>query len=255
MGKLTIGLDIGGTKIDGIVWDGKNIVRQLTIATPKTLFEFGHNLSKLITFLRAKDKIITLGVSMAGLADKKKKILVSSPNIKYIQKFSFEKFGRSLGFKKISLENDANSFLLAETVLGQAKNKKHVLGIILGTGLGGAMFLNGRLYRGSENFGGEVGKMSVGTALTWEQEYQKFRDKKDWDNLSRILVKGFFSLVKIFNPEQIILAGSVAENIPSQYLKKIRKELEQKLLEKQTMPQIVVSTIKNVGAIGSVLQK
>lgn len=253
MAKLIMGIDIGGTKIDGIVWNGKEIIRQLTIITPKTLFEFGHNLGKLVAFLRGKDKITSLGVSMAGLADKRKKILAASPNIKYIKNFSFEKFGKARGFKKISLDNDASCFLAAEMQLLHVKGMKNVIGIILGTGLGGALYLNGKMYRGSENFGGEIGKISIGSSLTWEQEFQKYRDKKDYAGLTKILTKGFFILIKIFNPDSLILGGGVAENFPSKYLKQIKKDLNQFLLGKQKVPELVVNEIKHAGAIGAAL--
>lgn len=253
MKKLIIGLDIGGTKIDGVVWDGQEVVKQLTIVTPKTLFEFTHNLGKLVAFLRGKDQIVKLGVGMAGLADKSKKILSSSPNIRYIKNYSFEKFGKSLGFKTIGLDNDASCFLSAELALGEAKGNKNVIGVIMGTGLGGALYLNGKFYRGAENFGGEIGKMSVGSGQTWEQEFQKFRDKKDYVNLVKVTTKGFYILVKVFNPESFVLGGAVAENLPTKYLKQISGNLKPLLLDRQLVPNIFVNKIKHSGAIGAAL--
>ena len=122
--KKVIGLDIGGTKITGIVWDGQSIVKELTIVTPRTLFEFRHNLGKLVNFLRGKEKITQLGIGMAGSINKKKKTVISSPNIRYIQNFSFVEAFKDHGFKKIFVDNDASCFLQAEVKFGAGQGPK-----------------------------------------------------------------------------------------------------------------------------------
>lgn len=248
--KKIIGLDIGGTKITGIVWDGKNIVKEMTIVTPKTLFEFRHNLGKLVNFLKGRDKIDQLGIGMAGFIDKKMKLAISSPNIRYIQNFSFTEVSKEMGFKKVLVDNDASCFLKTEVKFGQAKGLKHVVGLIFGTGVGGALYLDGRYYRGAENLGGEVGRIPLVTGSSWEQEYQKYRDRRDFKNLSRLTAKGLYTLVKIFNPDAFVLGGSVAVKEHAKFLPAAKRELKHLLAEKQKMPKIFISKINNAGAIG-----
>jgi predicted NBD/HSP70 family sugar kinase len=249
--KKIIGLDIGGTKITGIVWDGREVVKELTIVTPRTLFEFRHNLGKLVNFLRGRDKITQLGIGMAGSIDKKKKTVISSPNIRYIRNFSFVEVFKSHGFKKIYVDNDASCFLKAEIRLGQVKGYKHVVGLIFGTGVGGALYLNGNYYRGAENLGGEVGRIPMSPSSNWEEEYQKYRDRRDFKNLSRLVAKALYVLVKIFNPEAFVLSGSVALKEHAKYLPAAKKQLKALLAEKQNMPEIFISKINNAGAIGA----
>lgn len=251
--EKTIGLDIGGTKITGIVWDGKEIVRELTIVTPRTLFEFRHNLGKLVNFLRGKDKISRLGVGMAGFVDRKNKKILASPNIRYIQNFSFPINFKEYGFKKIFADNDASCFLRAEMAMGQTKGLKNVVGLIFGTGVGGAFFLDGRHYRGFENLGGEVGRLPFGYNVTWEKEYQKARDKRDFRQLGTITTQALYSLIKILNPEAFVLGGSVAAVEGKKFLPRVRKELGVLLGGQQAVPEIFVSKLTNAGAIGAAL--
>ena len=251
--EKTIGLDIGGTKITGIVWDGKDIVRELTIVTPRTLFEFRHNLGKLVNFLKGKDKISRLGIGMAGSIDAKRKVALSSPNIRYIQNFSFPANFKEYGFKKIFTDNDASCFLRAEMALGQTKGLKNVVGLIFGTGVGGALYLDGKFYRGSGNLGGEIGRIPMTETTNWEQEYQKYRDARNFDKLSKLTARGLYVLVKIFNPEAFVLSGSVAAKEHAKFLPAAKKELKRLLAEKQPVPEIFVSKLNHVGAVGAAI--
>jgi len=142
--KNVIGIDIGGTKIAGIVFNGKKVLRELTIVTPKTLVEFKRNLIKLVDFLSADVKIADVGIGMAGVMDAGKQTARYSPNIKYINNFNFKGlFGNKI---KTALANDAKCFALAEAKLGQGKNCDSVVGVILGTGVGSGFVLDGKVY-------------------------------------------------------------------------------------------------------------
>lgn len=251
--KKVIGLDIGGTKITGILWDGRSVIKELTIVTPKTLFEFRHNLGKLVNFLRGREVITRIGVGMAGFIDAKKQLALSSPNIRYIRNFSFSEVFKDLGFSKISVDNDASCFLKAEVKLGQAKGFKNVVGIILGTGVGGALYLNGKFYRGAGNLGGEIGRIPMGENVNWEQEYQKFRDRRDFKHLARLTGKGLYVLVQLFDPEAFVFSGSVAIKEHTKFLPAAKKELQQRLGEKQFVPELLVSRLSHAGAIGAAL--
>lgn len=249
--KKVIGLDIGGTKITGVVWDGRSVVKELTIVTPRTLFEFRHNLGKLVNFLRGRETITRIGVGMAGSIDAKKKLAISSPNIRYVHNFSFSEVFKDLGFSKISVDNDASCFLKAEVKLGQAKGFKNVVGIILGTGVGGALYLNGKFYRGAGNLGGEIGRIPMAESANWEQEYQKFRDRRDFKQLARLTGKGLYVLVKLFNPEVFVFAGSVATKEHAKFLSAAKKELKGLLGDKQPVPALLVSQLPYPGAVGA----
>lgn len=249
--KKVIGLDIGGTKITGIIFDGKNIVKELTIVTPKTLFEFQHSLGKLVGFLSFKEKINSIGVGMAGLVDPKKGVIISSPNIKYIKNFPLRKFLKEKGFKKVEADNDAACFMRAEFFLGQVKGNKNALAITLGTGIGGAFVINGKFYRGSNNLGGEIGKMSIANS-TWESLFQKARDKNNNNEMSKLVAIGLGSLIKILDPGCVVFGGSVSVNQPKM-IKKSWKLAQESLKGEQLETKVFISTLKNAGALGAAL--
>src|SRR5690242_20222633 len=102
--KFVIGLDIGGTKISGVLFAGAKAVKQLSINTPHDLFNFEKNLLKLVDFLSAGEKVSAIGVGMAGLVDVKKGIVRYSPNIKFVKNLNLLKFFRLNGFKRVRVD-------------------------------------------------------------------------------------------------------------------------------------------------------
>src|ERR1700690_2791514 len=125
--KLALGIDIGGTKITGVVWNGKKVLRELTIVTPKTFFEFKRNLLKLVRFLDPEEKIKIIGIGVPGRVDILNHTALVLPNIKYINNFNLAKFFTTEGFNKVTVYNDADCFLRAECVLGEAKKFHNVI--------------------------------------------------------------------------------------------------------------------------------
>ncbi len=126
----------------------------------------------------------------------------------YIYK-SFETYGnpidlmlnaaQDLGFKVVEVDNDANCFTRAEMLLGQGKKFKNFLGIILGTGMGGGLVMDGKLLRGKDNMGGEFGHLVEGGQFL-EKSYQKARDVNNYKAMSLVLGRAFAGLVNIFAP-------------------------------------------------------
>jgi glucokinase len=249
--RYIIGIDIGGTKISGIVYDGKKPVKELTIVTPKTAVEFKRNLIKLVDFLSADYSISAVGIGMAGVIDIKKKVAVYSPNIKYIKNFNFNRlFGKRL---KVSVANDAKCFALAEAKTGQGKNCDSVVGVILGTGVGSGLILNGKIYTG-KNFGaGEVGQMIYDGKHTFESLFQKARDRRDNKQLSQIVGVLLESICRAFDPEIIVLGGGVATDKKRKFVGGAKRICAKMLSSYRIKPRIAVSKLKNAGAIGAAL--
>src|SRR3989344_9171662 len=169
MPKITkekvIGIDIGGTKMRGVLWNGKKVLKTLQIDTPGNLTDFKAAFSKIAHFLGKEEKI---AVGMAGIVEKS--VLVESPNIPYIKNVDFFALD-SFNIKK--LDNDARCFARAEYKTGGAKGAKSVFFITLGTGIGRALgkknkILNIKKFEYPEN---------------WEPEYQKIRDSKNNEKL------------------------------------------------------------------------
>jgi predicted NBD/HSP70 family sugar kinase len=247
----TIGIDIGGTKINGVVFDGKKSVKELTIVTPKTLVEFKRNLIKLVDFLSADKNISAVGIGMAGVIDTKRKVAVYSPNIKYINNFGFSGlFGRKI---KIAVANDAKCFALAEAQFGQGKNCGSVVGVILGTGVGSGFVLNGKIYTGEHYGAGEIGQMIYDGKNTFESLFQKARDARNNKQLSQIAGVLLGNICRAYDPNVVVLGGGVALDKKRKFVDGAKIICAKMLSSYRIKPRIAVSKLKNAGAIGAAL--
>jgi fructokinase len=160
-----LGIDLGGTKIEGVVLDDENreIFRQ-RIPTEQHL-GYGHildNIQRLYRVLLQKigNEKHRFGIGTPGSISKDSGLMRNSNTIalngKPLKHDLQEKLGR-----EIELQNDANCFALAEAVSGAGKGYKMVFGVIMGTGCGGGIIYNGEIWRGLQDIGGEWGHMTI----------------------------------------------------------------------------------------------
>lgn len=155
-----IGIDLGGTKIESILLDQKlNVVERTRIPTNQ---EKGYNsiiesIVKIVTDLKKKtNEKTTIGLSTPGAISKKTGLIKNSNTQCLIGKSLANDLEQALK-QNIRMENDANCFTLAESKLGAAKNYNMVFGVIMGTGIGGGIVVNGKLLKGRTNIAGEWG--------------------------------------------------------------------------------------------------
>jgi len=155
-----IGIDLGGTKIEGILLDEKyNTIQRKRIETHQ---ENGYDfivksIISLINELKAKtDKETSVGICTPGITGINSGLIKNSNTqclIGMPLKNDIEKALES----QIVMENDANCFALAESLLGSAKGYDVVFGVIMGTGVGGGIVINGTIHKGRTNIAGEWG--------------------------------------------------------------------------------------------------
>ena len=252
MGKI-IGLDVGGTKISGVLFDGKKVLKELTIKTPDNLFEFERNLLKLADFLSVGSKVSGVGIGMAGLMDFKKGIAIHSPNIKFVKNLFLRKLFQLNGYKNVEIENDARCFALSESLIGYGKNKNNVVCLTLGTGIGGGLVYNGKLIRGSHFGAGEVGHMIYEGQITFEKAFQKARDRKDNRALANIVGNLLTNIYRLTDPDLIVLGGGVAMSKNRNFINEATKKCAKNLVTYKIKPQVKTSKLKNAGAIGAAL--
>lgn len=106
-------------------------------------------------------KLIGIGVSSPGLVSSEKGIILTSPNMPHWMNIPIkELIGPKLDLP-IFIDNDANCSIVAEHWLGVAQGLKNVLMLTLGTGIGGSVIINGKIYRGSRDTGGEFGHITI----------------------------------------------------------------------------------------------
>ena len=161
--KVSIGIDLGGTNIKfGLVKDGK-IIQRLTILTkamegPKSVIT---RIIKGINSLASLTPPCVVGIGVAGLIDHKRGIVHFSPNLPNWQDIPIKDWLCDEIKIPIFVGNDANAFVLGEYCFGAGKGKDSVFGITLGTGVGGGMILNGRLWLGENQAASEIGHTTI----------------------------------------------------------------------------------------------
>ena len=153
-----LGVDLGGTKIEAILLDENfNEIKRKRIPTPQNDYKkILDSISSLVAELSKNISDHTLGICTPGAISKQTGLIKNSNTQCLIGKSLKEDLENQIG-KKVFMENDANCFALAEATLGIAIDFDLVFGVILGTGIGGGIVINKKLYPGRTNIGGEWG--------------------------------------------------------------------------------------------------
>lgn len=166
--KFYIGVDVGGTKISAALIDaGGEIFAREKYPTPTTKKSsvIGNQIQDIIEDLLEDSKIDSdslygIGLGIPGIIDAKRNKILITPNIALTGYPLAEKLYKA--FKvPIALGNDANLGLLAEKWLGVGKKANNLVGLFLGTGVGGGIIIDGELYTGAQGAAGELGHMIV----------------------------------------------------------------------------------------------
>jgi len=170
MQELIIGVDIGRTSIKlGLVDMAGGLEGELiAIPTeadrgPKSAVD---RIAKCVADLRGKAssgrEIVGIGVGCPGPLDREKGVVLNPPNLPAWAQFELaEAMRRATGVNSVSLENDANAAALAEYWCGAGRGTRCMLLMGLGTGVGGGIVLDGRLWAGVSGIGGELGHLTV----------------------------------------------------------------------------------------------
>lgn len=152
--------DIGGTNIKYALCNEKFILTDRhTVATEA--HKGGQELvNKIISIIESYDNIDRVAISTAGQVDSENGIVVySTDNIPYYTGMMVKKLIENKTGIPTYVENDVNAFALGEAEFGAGKSKKDFLCLTYGTGIGGALFLDGKLYKGMGSSAGEFGHM------------------------------------------------------------------------------------------------
>ena len=151
-----IGIDLGGTKIEGVCLDESfQVLERKRISTPQDNYsEILSSIKNLIMELKTNDSKI--GICTPG-AISKNSGLIKNSNTQCLIGKSLKEDLEQLVQQNIAMDNDANCFALAEAKMGSAKNYDTVFGVILGTGVGGGIILDGSIHHGRTNIAGEWG--------------------------------------------------------------------------------------------------
>jgi glucokinase len=177
--NLTIGIDVGGTKIfAGVVDAAGRMVEKLKRSTPAASPEqTARVIGEAILELLGRHKVGAVGIGAAGFVDSVRSKILFAPNLAWRDEPLKQQVEEHVGLPVV-VENDANAAAWAETSLGAARGYEHVIFIGVGTGIGAGIVINGQLYRGRWGIAGEPGHYRVvpegrlcgcGNRGCWEQ--------------------------------------------------------------------------------------
>jgi glucokinase len=164
--KYAIGVDLGGTSIKlGIVSDNGKLLKKHTVRTeaekgPKKVIENIISGIKELTE-KSKYKISGIGIGCPGVVTPGKGIVENPPNFPGWNRVNIGKI-ISREFKKtVLVDNDANAAAIGELTFGSGKKYKSFIMITLGTGVGGGIVINKKIYHGDFGAAGEIGHISI----------------------------------------------------------------------------------------------
>jgi glucokinase len=159
---LTIGVDIGGTKIAvGVVDEGGALVARTRRETPATHPELIEDqVAEAVAELRAEHEVDAVGVAAAGFIDSVRGVVMFAPNLAWRDEPVRAELERRLG-RPVGRANDANAATWGEFRFGTARAVDDVVLLTVGTGLGGGIVAGGRLLRGARGIAGELGHVRV----------------------------------------------------------------------------------------------
>jgi fructokinase len=249
-------MDLGGTKIEGIVLDAKgNELFRKRIATRQ---EGGYEsivarIQGLYEELhKHAGKRNTLGIGTPGAVSLKTGLLKNSNTVCLNGRPLRQDLEQKLG-RRVAIQNDANCFAMAEAILGAGQGKEMVFGVIMGTGCGGGIVAHGQVWTGPQAIAGEWGHMSIdpqgpecycgnkgcvetfisggGLERMWREQHRDaktlpeiVRAFRKGDRLAGAFMRTFFAnfgramanLIAVLDPDVVVLGGGVS-NIDELY--------------------------------------
>lgn len=249
-------IDIGGTKIyNTIINENGEIIAEIEKhSTPKTFSEIKSTLENIVK--KHENEVDVIGIATCGAVNNENTgILGSTGNI--AAEYPTMDF-QALSKKRVFVENDANAAAWAEHVIGASKGMPYSIMLTFGTGVGGGIILNNKLYKGKSGAAGEMHfKMypdkrrkctcgawdcfeiytsGTGLKITAEEmsgnpnitTYDVIEDKMTdiinrWQN---DVLAGLIGLANLFDPDVIVLSGSMGEFLDAEYLEReVNKEI------------------------------
>lgn len=280
--KEYIAFDIGGTQIKyGIVSETGTVLKHKTVSTEIHLG--GEQIIQKLILLSKKlmneHTISGIGISTAGIVNIHKGVVTGG--VEHIPNYAtipiIDRLQRVLQVP-VSIENDVNCAALGEKWKGIGNRKRNFIMLTLGTGIGGAIFIDGDLYRGHSFSAGEWGNMLI-EGRPFEEVasisgliclVRKYKGESDWNGkmifelydkgdrevtqavevFFKHLAIGISNLAYIFNPEMIVIGGGITDR-GKQFLKEVKGEVE-KYLNKEIYNNCEIELAQNGNCAGMV---
>lgn len=237
-------IDIGGSSVKYGVWQEDKLTAAGNFPTPATWDALKHEFIRIWRDLSARfDGIHAVGVSVPGVPRQEEGMIGGASSVAYLHEVPFAAELTELFSLPVWMENDAKCAALAEITYGAAKRMHNALFVIIGTGIGGTLLIDGKILRGHHLFGGEFGMMLINGRDEWaklgsavhmarkvsllkglpenaysgEQVFQLAEAgdavaEKAVEELYHALAVGIYNLQYIIDPEAIVIGGGISEH-------------------------------------------
>lgn len=283
--REVIGIDIGGSSIKfGRFLSNGDCTESLVLPTPQPALpkavyaQLAHGIDLL-----KNSACVAIGVGMPGPADAAGRVAQLAINLPQWHDIPLADWLEDHGQLPAVLENDANCAGLGEAWLGAGKDYRNFILLTLGTGVGGAVFLNGKLFTGPQGAGGELGLISIETegypcnsgnrgSLEQHASAQTLRREMNltglelaqlaaqgdaeaiayWEKFGQRLGMGIANLVYVLTPDAVIIGGGLSAS-SSYFFPSMTSEIEERvLLPSRRGLKILVAQLGNrAGMIGA----
>lgn len=157
----TIGIDVGGTSIRASVVDADGVVVDSARApTPGAAAALEDALHRLVDELAGRNRVAAVGLAVAGFLNEDRTVVRFAPHLAWVQTPVADRLGARIGLPVV-LEHDANAAGWAEYRFGAAAGSRSTVTVALGTGIGAALLLDGKIYRGAHGVAPELGHLQL----------------------------------------------------------------------------------------------
>ena len=282
-----IGIDIGGTTISiGCFLADGSCTESVMITTPKPAIPDAvvNEIAPVIRKLQNQHNLLGIGVGMPGPTDENNRIAKIAINLPgWDRNVPLADWLESETNLPTTVENDANCAAIGEFWLGVGRNFQNFILLTLGTGVGGAIFINGKLFTGAYGAAGELGLITLypegypcnsGNRGSLEQYCSigaimretgkepailgKLAEQGDkdaiafWQKYGTILGTGLASLMYVLTPEAIIIGGGISAS-SKYFLPAAKAEIEKRVTSTSRLRlQLLTAQLgNNAGMLGA----
>lgn len=270
--SFTVGVDLGGTNVRaGLVNDRK--VLKLQSRHIRSLGSEDEVFADLCSVIDAvfDDRAATIGVGVPSLVNAKEGTLFDTTNIPSWKKVPLKRRLERRYKIPVQLNNDANCFALGEKKFGVARQVENFVGLVIGTGLGAGVIMNGHLHSGVHCGAGEFGLTPYRDSILEAYASGQFFRKQDldgamlakearagkreaqavFDEFGRHVAHAIQLILYSLAPEMIVLGGSVSQSLP--LFEKAMREALDGFAYPSILKQLKLKTskIKDVAVLGA----
>lgn len=289
MSQKILAIDIGGSAIKSGLWENEALTELPSYPTPKTWDEMKAYLKLLVEEHQITDGV---AISAPGAVNVEEGVIYGVSAVPYLHRFPIKQELANFLSVPVSFQNDANCEALAEIWQGNAKGLESAALMIIGTGIGGGIAINGKLRSGTNLFGGEFGYQvmnddtletlsDLGSPVAMSKRFSNIKaDDRSYtskeifelaeagDELAQEQIDYFYNALSIgiynilvsLDPDRVLIGGGISTR--EDLLFNIEERVQQLLLKKgakelkaSIMPCKFLSQANLIGAVYQFLEE